>query len=294
MAAQYYYFIAGLPSISLDDTKLTYSPEQFREDASAQLSKEDFALLRLLHLPDDLLGLLDILYKEDREPNPERLKTPEYWQDYRAYLIAKADNKSLPVPEVFRDLPSFVESVLIEAFQKEEMPPRTVLEHSLLSEFFSYGTKHSNSFISKWFEMERQIKNILAAINARNHEIDFAKYLIGSDEDVLNLSKSHAADFSLGKDHPVFESIQRIWEQNNILYRERGYDIFRAKWIDQQNFFEYFNIDRILGYYTKLRLINRWLRADAEFGKEVFHDTLNRLENSFSFPEDFNIKIKQK
>ncbi|MCB5269916.1 MAG: hypothetical protein LHW43_07450 [Candidatus Cloacimonetes bacterium] len=49
-----------------------------------------------------------------------------------------------------------------------------------------------------------------------------------------------------------------------------------------------------MGYYSKLRIIHRWLRADADLGKEVFHDTLNKLENSFEFPEDFNIKIKQK
>ncbi|HRX76566.1 MAG TPA: DUF2764 family protein, partial [Candidatus Cloacimonadota bacterium] len=34
MANQYYYFIAGLPSISLDDTKLVYPVSQFRDDAA--------------------------------------------------------------------------------------------------------------------------------------------------------------------------------------------------------------------------------------------------------------------
>lgn len=294
MAKQYYYFIAGLPSISLDDTKLMYSPEQFREDAKAQLSADDYQMLMLLHFPEDLLNLLDVIYKVDRDPNPEGLYDTEYWQEYRGYLIAKSDNRNLPVPVAYSVLPTFVQDILTEALAQEDMPARDAIEHALLEAFYGYATTHPNPFIREWFELERQIKNILVAINARHHEMEYAQYLIGDDETVQNLKKSHAADFSLGKDHFVFDNIQRIWEQNNILYRERGYDIFKAKWIDQQNFFEYFNIDRILGYYAKLRLINRWLKADADLGKEVFHDTLDKLENSFSFPEDFNIKIKQK
>jgi len=294
MAKQYYYFIAGLPSISLDDTKLMYSPESFREDAKAQLSKEDYALLKLLHLPQDLLVLLDVLYKQEKDADPEALHDLEYWHTYRDYLIAKADNKTLPTPPMFIELPDFIQNIVIPALQLEDMPPRTELEHSLISAFFSFVVSHPNAFISQWFDLQRQIRNILTAINGRNHDLEYARYLIGDGDDVLQLSKSHAADFGLGKDHPVFDPIQRIWEQNNILYRERGYDIFQAKWIDQQNFFEYFNVDRILGYYSKLRLIHRWLQADAELGKEVFQDTLDKLENSFSFPEDFNIKIKQK
>lgn len=294
MAKQYYYFIAGLPGISLDDSKLTYSPEQFRDDAKAQLSANDLALLQLLHLPADLQNLLNLLYKVDQEPHPETLYSSAYWQDYLSYLLAKTENQRMPVPAEFSQLPAFVEATLLPALAREELPLLASLEHDLLGAFFAFAVSHSNAFIREWFELERQIKNILAAINARHHEKEYAKYLIGNDEDVQNLSKSHAADFNLGKHHPVFDNIQRIWEQNNILQRERGYDMFRAKWIDEQNFFEYFNIDRILGYYTKLRLIYRWLKADADLGKEVFHDTLNKLENSFSFPEDFNIKIKQK
>jgi len=292
MANQYYYFIAGLPSISLDDTKLVYPVSQFRDDAAQQLSTQDMALIGILHLPDDLQNLLNIIYNEGRDPNPEGLISADTWQEYHGYLRAKLDNNQLSNP--FKSIPDFVEKVLIPALQMEELPKRSKIEHDLLNELFSFAASHPNSFIRQWFDLDRQIKNILVAINARNHEMEYAQYLIGEDEAVQNLSKSHAADFGMGKENPVFESIQRIWEQNNILYRERGYDIYRAKWIDQQTFFEYFNIDRILGYYSKLRLINRWLTADANMGKEVFHDTLDKLENSFAFPEDFNIKIKQK
>ncbi|MCB5262785.1 MAG: DUF2764 domain-containing protein [Candidatus Cloacimonetes bacterium] len=295
MARQYYYFIAGLPTISMDDSKLAITPETFRQDALGQLSEEDYKLLKLLHLPDEISNLLLRLYKNsDKQPNPEGLNSPEYWEEYLDFLRHKADNHSLDTPQEYAYLPTFIAELILAAFTEEELPPSSALEHQLLSHFFDFVCTHPNKFIVQWFELQRNIKNILSAINGRHHELDFAPYLIGEDETVTNLKKSHAADFSLGKDHPFFDQIMRIWEQNNILYRERGYDLLRNKWIDQQNFFEYFNIDRILGYYSKLRIIHRWLIADAELGKEVFHDTLNKLENSFEFPDDFNIRIKQK
>lgn len=295
MARQYYYFIAGLPTISMDDSKLAITPELFRQEALAQLSSEDYSLLKLLHLPDEIANLLLELYKKhDKQPDSEGLNSPEYWDKYLDFLRHKADSPHLDTPKEYAYLPPFIAQLILAAFVEEELPSSAVLEHKMLSCFFDFAAEHPNKFIVQWFDLQRNIKNILSAINGRNHELDFAQYLIGDDETVTNLKKSHAADFSLGKDHPFFDELMRIWEQNNILYRERGYDLLRNKWIDEQNFFEYFNIDRILGYYSKLRIINRWLLADAELGKEVFHDTLNKLENSFEFPDDFNIRIKQK
>lgn len=295
MARQYYYFIAGLPNISMDDSKLAITPELFRQEAIQQLSKQDYELLKLLHLPYEIPNLLLVLYKNsDKQPSPEGLNSPEYWVEYLDFLRHKADSPHLDTPPEYAFLPSFIAEIILEALTEEELPASFALEHQLLSRFFDFVAEFPNKFIVQWFELQRNIKNILSAINGRNHELAFAPYLIGEDETVTNLKKSHAADFSLGKDHPVFDEIMRIWEQNNILYRERGYDLLRNKWIDEQNFFEYFNIDRILGYYSKLRIINRWLIADAELGKEVFHDTLNKLGNSFEFPEDFNIRIKQR
>ncbi|HCX60343.1 MAG TPA: DUF2764 domain-containing protein, partial [Candidatus Cloacimonas sp.] len=66
MAKQYYYFIAGLPSISMDDSKLVYNPVQFRDEAKAQLSEEDFKLIQVLHLPEDIANLLKTIYKKEQ------------------------------------------------------------------------------------------------------------------------------------------------------------------------------------------------------------------------------------
>ncbi|MDD4309294.1 MAG: DUF2764 family protein [Candidatus Cloacimonetes bacterium] len=294
MNQDYFYFISGLPNISFEDNKLSYTLEQFWADAKLQLNKADYATLETLHLSADLDTLLRILYKTGKDPHPDSLLPPEYWEDYLSFQRQFLDNKNLELPQQFKNLPQFIAETIGEALSKEDLQPILTTEYQLVSGLYKWTSTHSNAFIRKWFAYDAHLRNILVAINGRKFNIPFAEFLTGEDELVENLSKSHAADFGLGKEDELFESLMRIYDQNNILYRERNYDILRWKWIDNQNFFNYFNLDRVLGYYCKLRILSRWLKADPNLGKEVFHDTLNAMENSFSFPEEFNIKSIRK
>ncbi len=290
MSPDYFYFIAGLPNLSFEDSKLSYAPEQFRQDAKAQLSADDYSSLEDLHLGAGIDSLLNVLYKTETKAVTESLIFPDFWDNFIGFHKEFISNSNLELPAEFKSLPPFIGKILHEALSQDELPPRMQLESYMFNQFYAWAENHRNHFISKWFSFDAHIRNILAAINGRKFNLPYAKYLNGAGDLVDKLAKSHAADFGLGKEDELFESLLRIYEQNNILYRERSYDILRWKWIDNQNFFNYFNIERVLGYYCKLRILNRWLKADVNLGKEVFHDTLNAMENSFSFPEEFNIK----
>lgn len=294
MSRDYFYFISGLPNLNFEDSKLAYSPEQFRTEAAAQLSESDFRFLEILHLPQDLENLLRLVYKSEKDFNPEGLYPDSHWEAYLEFLRRKLDKPDLACPPEFSILPDFVGNTLLRILQQEDMQSLLKTEGELIRQFYAWTARHENDFLAKWFDFDAHLRNILVAINGRKFNLPYADYLVGEDELTEKLAKSHAADFGLGKEDELFESLIRIYEQNNLLYREKTYDILRWKWIDNQNFFNYFNIDRILGYYCKLRILSRWLKADPNWGKEVFHDTLNALENSFTFPEDFNIKSVKK
>lgn len=294
MSRDYFYFISGLPNLNFEDSKLAYSPEQFRTEALAQLSEADFKLLEILHLPQDMDNLLRLVYKTGKDADPEGLHPDSYWEAYLEFLRRKLDKPDLACPAEFARLPEFLGSILLKLMHQEEMQAQLKTDIELTREFYGWTAKSDNLFIRSWFAYEAHLKNILVAINGRKFNLPYSDYLVGEDELTEKLAKSHAADFGLGKEDELFEALIRIYEQNNLLYREKTYDILRWKWIDNQNFFNYFNIDRILGYYCKLRILSRWLKADPNWGKEVFHDTLSALENSFTFPEDFNIKSVKK
>lgn len=294
MRNQYYYFVTGLPALSVDDTKRSITLQQFMNEAKSQLSAGDFRLLLLLCLPDDISDLLSLIYKTGSEGRPVQECSRVFWQGYIDAMKLKASDPGIPIPRDYKDYPDFLHQIVLEMFTGEELPSFLDSQHRLLEAVYAYCEKLGNAFLKRWYAFNRDVQNILTAINGRQHKIEFARYLVGGGELVGNLARSHAADFNLGKNHELFESLLRIWEQNNILYRERGYDVLRWKWIERQNFFNYFNIDRILGYYAQLRIIDRWLGLDADYGKEVFHDTMDNLANSFSFPEQFNVKSVSK
>jgi hypothetical protein len=290
MHTQYYYFVAGLPALGIDDSKSQITLAGFMDQAKTQLTAHDFRLLLMLTLPEDVSDLLRIIYKQEGEGRPIDECSRMFWSVYAGQMKQKAVDSSISIGADYRIYPEFWHRIILEAFQAEEMPPFLETQHKMLEAIFAYVDKLPSKFLAQWFGFNRDIRNILTAINGRAHKVEFSRWLVGKGELVEKLSKSHAADFGLGKGHELLESLTRIWEQNNILYRERGYDILRWKWIDNFNFFNYFNIDRILGYYAQLRILERWLQLDPTYGKEVFHDTMDSLSNSFSFPEQFNVK----
>lgn len=289
---QYYYFITGLPNLGLDDNKLSYDPAQFLEDAAAHLSKPDLKLLKLLHLPEEIRHLLAEFYPQERLPELPSIYPGGFYKEYTDALKQKLESPDNKLPARFAEVPAFMGKLSLELLALEELPSYNKTDHKFLSAFYEMACKHSNEFISKWFNLDRDLRNILIALNGRSHEYPFAEHILGSNELAGMLIKSSAADFGLGKEYPLYEAVWRIYDQNNLLYRERGYDVYRWKWIESQNFFQYFTIDRILGYYCKLRILARWTSLDTNTGKEVFFEALNTLQNSFSFPDEYAIKSR--
>lgn len=294
LANQYYYFVTGLPNIGFEDGKVAYTPESFLEDASAKLSKRDLKLIEFMYLPQDLDNLLHILFARDIPFNPETIISEEAWRELIEYLKPNPDNEMRVKPALLKRLPDFVINLSRDFLSQETEQNYLAWETKFHVAFYEIALAHKNKYLRAWFSYNRDIQNILIALAGRKYEYPFADYLIGTGEVVDKLARSTAPDFGLGKQHYLFEALFRIYEQHNLIDRERNFDALRWRWIDNQNFFEYFNIDRILGYFCKLRILDRWINLDPESGRELFFDTLNELENSFSFPEEFDLKQKVK
>ncbi|HNT52875.1 MAG TPA: DUF2764 family protein [Candidatus Syntrophosphaera sp.] len=290
MRTQYYYFVTGLPALSIDDSKSPLTPREFMEEAKKHLTAGDFRLLLRLCLPQDVDDLLRLIYKNENEGRPPDECSRAFWNAYLEVMKHKAADPGIPIPADYRGYPDWWHECVLEIFRAEEPPPFLSSQHRFLEAAYAFGAQQRSPFLSGWYDFNRDLQNILIAINGRQHGIPYEKHLVGSGELVEKLARSHAEDFGLGRQHELFESVYRIWEQNNILYRERGYDILRWKWIEHQNFFHYFNIERVLGYWAQLRILNRWAGLDPALGSEIFQDTLDNLANSFSFPAQFTVK----
>jgi hypothetical protein len=290
---KYYYFVSGLPRISMEDTKLQIEPASFVEQASTQLTKSDLKLLRLLDLEASIPILLSLLYKEEPQDLPIAYDQ-SYWEAFVEYAHYKIENKDAAMPSKFKEIPEVFLSLALEFLPLEEKPDKLLFEHRFYQGLYEFAGQHRNTFIKTWFDYRRTARNIILALNGRTHELDYAPWLVGDDELTQQLATGRGSDFGIGKSNDIFDDYSRAYEQNTVLPRERAYDALAWKFIDDLNFFQYFSIDKVLGYYAQLLILSRWLSFDVDKGKQVFFDTLSSLRDSFSFPAEFNIKQKIK
>jgi hypothetical protein len=74
------------------------------------------------------------------------------------------------------------------------------------------------------------------------------------------------------------------------MQREKAIDMLKWDWLDENTFFNYFTIEKLISYYIKLEMIERWIKLDPETGREFFKKLIKDLESGYEFPEDFKKK----
>ena len=68
--SKYYYLIAGLPELALEDNKLNFTIDSFKAELYPELSKRDKKLIDLYYLQYDNQNLLALI--SDKEAALER------------------------------------------------------------------------------------------------------------------------------------------------------------------------------------------------------------------------------
>ena len=95
----YYYLVAGLPDILLDQKKIPFTLIELKQELQYHLHPKDYQLVEYLFLPFDNANFLNILLKKDAAFNPlgnysesfliEEIKEPENFSIYLFILFLK-------------------------------------------------------------------------------------------------------------------------------------------------------------------------------------------------------------
>lgn len=243
----YYCLIAGLPDILIDDTKLLESSTGFKSELKEQLHPADYDLVELLYLPYDNENLLNKLLKKDFAFNK-----------HGKYSEEKIDEQIKEPGDIVDYMKQFIISY------KTETPlfPNLSWENQLQSLFYNYVLSTKNEFFKNWCYFELNLKNILAAQNCRRFNYDLENQLIPithKNEVFENLLKSTPKTDTLADEVPFVDKILHFSEDGmNILEREKGIDNIKWQFLDENTFFNYFTIEKILSYVIKLSIIERW------------------------------------
>jgi len=270
----YYYLVAGMPDIVLDQSKISVTLSEFKEELKVNLHPADYKLVELLFLEADNRNVLNIISQNiGKFDNSGKFSFDELEEEIREP----------------KNLPAYLKTFIISYKANTPIEAEMSWEDQLATLYYEYLFKADNKFLRDWFELECNIRNILAGFTARRHKIPVENLLVGNNFINTAIRKSNAKDFGLLDEFTYMEKLMQINEYANLLERERAIDQLKWNYLDEQNTFRYFSIEVILAFIIKMKMVERWLKLDKKTGEEMFQKLVKDLENSYKFSKEFNI-----
>ncbi len=286
MSTNYYALVAGLPDIMAQDKKLIYTSVQMRNIISEEVSEEDMSLVQLLYLPFDHLNILHTLFKKKA-----------IWDD-RGNLAMEVveqlkDKKNIESVDL-ENVPSYIRDFVERYYVEEQEIGFYQAEFMLTEAYFEYLTTHSNTFIAELGYYYTSLNNLKVAYNGRKHDLSYDKQLIGDNELTHTLKKSRTRDFGAATLVDNLEGILQLFEIENAIERELKIDTNTWNFVEENTFFNYFTIERVMAFVVKLLIVERWLHLDEEKGKEMFNQLVTELQDGFQFSQEYTLAYGKK
>ena len=279
MTSKYYYLVAGLPELSLEDSKLSYTVADFKTEFYPFLSTEDQKLVNLYYLKFDNANVLAMLRQEEAFDS-RGCFTAEQLEEY---IKALKEGDTLP-DAVF---PSYLSQFIISYFQQEASTEQFLPEDRLASLYYAYAMKCKNSFVAQWFEFNLTVNNCLVALAARKYKWDVASCIVGDTAVCEALRTSTARDFGLSAELDYLETVMKIAETEELVEKERKADLLRWKWMEENSCFCYFSIERLFVFLMQIEMIERWIMLDKEKGNQMFRQLISNLKDQVKIPAEF-------
>ncbi len=275
---KYYCLVAGLPDLFFNENKPGAGSVDFRDAFAKDLNFGDFELVKTLFFPTDNKNLLNLLF-ETKEPFND------------GGLFSKQSLES--EIEKPKEIPEYM-SNFIRWVKKQETKEKTLdAEIQLQTLFYSYLLNVKNSFLHDWFLFELNIKNVMTTFNCTRFKYDTDKHIIQTWE-----NKNVNTMLSLGRLKPEYyeddilyvQDIFRVAESEaEMQEKEKNIDKIKWEYLEEQTFFHFFSIEKILSFLLKLQITERWLWLDKETGTALLEKLINEIKTSYEFPAEFSI-----
>ena len=138
----------------------------------------------------------------------------------------------------------------------------------LNADYYKRALADKNRFVREWFTFDLDLRNEVVAY--LNESLGREK---GQDQILLK-----------GREKAVFPEqaqAQAVLHGTDILDRERGLDELRWQKIDEITLMDYFDIEIILGFVCKLKIIDRWLQLDPDSGRALFRKLVEDIRSTY-------------
>ena len=141
-------------------------------------------------------------------------------------------------------------------------------DERLDEDFYQAALKHGNRFIRDWFRFD---------LDLRNTTVSYLNDSLGrpDKQDMILLEDRETEEFF------ELDDAQNVLNLGDILKRERGLDELRWRKIDELTILDSFDLEVLLGYVAKLKIIDRWLQLDPDSGRELFRRLVEDIRSTY-------------
>lgn len=270
--------VAGLPDLFFNEYKQDYNSLKFRNELKYQLNNSDYQLVEYLFLQFENDNFLNLLYDRKKQFNCHALRAKRVMENEIAQPV---------------DIPSYMIEFLKWNKQQDPSEYNLKAENKLNTLYYKYVLEVNNEFLRNWFLFELNTKNLLTAFNCNqfNYKSENQFILVDTNPVVNSLLINNRLKQELFEEEiPYTDQIFRITESDlNLIEKEKALDKIRWTYLDDNTFFHFFTIEKILSYQIKLIIAERWLKLDAETGKVFLEKLINELKTSYEFPAEFSL-----
>ena len=277
--SKYYYLVAGLPELTLEDSKLSYTVADFKTEFYPSLSEKDKKLVDLFYLQFDNANVLKLLKDKEAVVDPRGNYSAEELAENISLLKEGGELSA-------RVFPSYLSTFISEYFNTPAEDD-FLYEDRLAALYYAYAMNCKNEFVSSWFGFNLITKNVLTALTARKYKMDVASLIVGDTEVCEALRTSGARDFGLSGEVECLEQLVKIGETEELVEREKKIDQLRWNWMEEMTFFDYFTIERLFVFLLQLEMIERWIALDKEKGSQLFRSIIAALKDEVQIPAEF-------
>ena len=264
----YYCLVASLREYTLEADKKGFDARAVIDEIREELSKSDRNALELFYGYYDIENIIglkagrsrfNVLGNFSREELEQQLARPTALPQY--------------VTEVLR---AYADPENEEAVGRVDLS--LPLEHNLFTAYYKACAESGCGYLRAWAEFDRTLRNVCAAYAARRSDKDVDNVVVGGGVIAEALMRSSAADFGLkGELDYLDEVMAAVTDEQNLVEKERKIDRIRWSMSDELAEKDYFNINTILSYLSKLNIVQRWFSLDERVGRAMYDELIASL-----------------
>ena len=277
--ANYYCFMAGLPTVKLTDAQPQQSLLQLKEELADVLEPQDARLMERYFMRFDCENLATLLADEAAEID----QRGNYDREALSLLIEEARQTDSAV----KGFPAFMAD-FVRDYDAHAGQTNWFARDAALLAYYNYARECPNAMMADWYSLNFNILNILTALIARRQGWALENYVQGDGPVVEALLKqSTQADFGLTGELDYMKDLMQAAETTDPVEKERQIDALRWNWLEDKTFFEPFDITALFAYVVRNEILERWALLDPEQGRERFTQIIENLRGEAKVPEEF-------